>query len=171
VKISGREKAFLVSGACIIGVLLVFHLALYPALKRARDLERLIPQKERELKELRLLTKEYDSLKQLRMVMAQKVPVEERALSPLSKLDGWVERSGLRQNIRSIKPTPAVGGGAEVMTVELSLEKADLPHLTRFLYLIQSSPGGFRIARMAIKPRYTTPRFLDITLQMVFYRG
>jgi hypothetical protein len=171
VKITGREKTFLVGGACILGVLLVFHLLVYPALKRTRDLERLILQKERDLKELRLLKKEFESLKQARAVMAQKIPVNERTLSPLSRLDNWIERSGLRQNIRSIKPSSATGAGGEAMTVEVSMEKTDLPHLTRFLYFVQSSPGGLQIARMAIKPRYTTPRQLDVNLQMVFYQG
>jgi len=171
VKITGREKTFLVGGACILGVLLVFHILVYPALKRTRDLERLILQKERDLKELRLLKKEFESLKQAKVVMAQKIPENERTLSPLSRLDNWIELSGLRQNIRSIKPSSATGAGGEAMTVEVSMEKMDLPHLTRFLYFVQFSPGGFHIARMAIKPRYTTPRYLDVTLQMVFYRG
>lgn len=170
-KIKGREKGFLVGGACVLGGLLVFHLVLYPAFKRTQDLERLIPQKERELKEVRLLKKEFESLKQARAVMAQKIPVNERTLSPLSRLDNWVERSGMRQNIRFIKPAPVAKGGGETMTIEVSMEKTDLPHLTRFLYFVQSSPGGLQIARMAIKPRYTTPRQLDVNLQMVFYHG
>ncbi len=57
------------------------------------------------------------------------------------------------------------------MNVEVQIEKADLPHLIRFLYEVQSSPGGSRIARMALKPRYTSPRYLDVTLQMIFYQG
>jgi hypothetical protein len=55
------------------------------------------------------------------------------------------------------------------MTVDVVLEKAELPRLTRFLYETQSSPGGSRLARMNLKPRYTTPRYLDVSLQMVFY--
>jgi len=162
---------FLGGGTCLLGGLLIFHLAIYPALKRAEDLERLIPQKERDLKELRLLKKEFDYLKRARAVLSQKVAVDEKTLSPLSRLDGWVERSGLRPNVRAIKPSPSPGFGGEAMTIEISLEKTDLPHLTRFLYLVQSSPGGFRINRMSLKPRYTTPRYLDINLQMVFYQG
>jgi hypothetical protein len=27
------------------------------------------------------------------------------------------------------------------------------------------------VVRMSLKPRYTTPRFLDVSLQMVFYQG
>ncbi len=57
------------------------------------------------------------------------------------------------------------------MTVEVLMEKVDLAQVTRFLYVAQSSPGGFRIARLAIKPRYTSPRYLDVNLQMVFYQG
>ena len=170
-RITGREKTFLTGGACFLGLLLILQFIFYPALKRTHELDRLIPQKERELRELRLLHKEFDSLKEMRAVMMKKVPAGERALSPLSKLDGWIERCGLRQNIRSIKPLSAASGGAETMTVEVLMEKADLPHLTRFLYEVQSSPGGFRIARMTIKPRYTTPRYLDASLQMVFYQG
>jgi type II secretory pathway component PulM len=169
--ITGREKTFLMGGACFLGALLIFQLALYPAYKRTRELERLIPQKERDLRELRLLKKEFDSLKEIRAARVQKIPESERALAPLSKLDALIERSGLRQNIRSIKPSPSSGGGAEAMTVEVLMEKADLPRLTRFLYEVQSSPGGFRIARMGIKPRYTTPRFMEVTLEMVFYQG
>ena len=170
-KITGREKGFLVGGACVLAGLLVFHLVLYPAFKRTQDLERLIPQKERELKEVRLLKKEFESLKQARAAMAQKIPANERALSPLSRLDNWIERSGLRQSIRFIKPAPVAKVGGETMTIEVSMEKTDLPRLTRFLYFVQSSPGGLQIARMAIKPRYTTPRQLDVNLQMVFYQG
>jgi type II secretory pathway component PulM len=170
-KITGRERFFLIGGGCFLGALLVFLLAFYPAFKRIRELERFLPQKERDLRELRLLRKEFDSLKEMRTVLVQKIPAGERALAPLSKLDGLIERSGLRQNIRSIKPSPSTGTGAEGMTVEVLMEKADLPQLTRFLYEVQSSPGGFRIARMTLKPRYTTPRYLDVTFQMVFYQG
>ncbi len=170
-KFTGRERGFLVGGACILGAFLIFYLVLYPAFKRTQELERLIPQKVRELKEVRQLKKEFEALKQARAAMAQKIPANERLLSPLSRLDNWIERSGIRQNIRSIKPVPAAKGGSETMTIEVSMEKTDLPHLTRFLYFVQSSSGGLQIARMAIKPRYTTPRQLDVNLQMVFYQG
>ena len=170
-KISGREKTFVIGGACALGALLVFQLALYPLIKRTGELERLIPRKERELREVRLLRKEFEDLKQVRAAMVQKIPASERSLSPLSKLDGLIERSNLRQNVRSIKPSTSTGVGGEVTTVEVSMEKVDLAQVTRFLYVAQSSHGGFRFARMAIKPRYTTPRYLEVNLQMVFYQG
>src|SRR4030042_3470837 len=171
-RITGRERAFLTGGAFSLGAVLIFHLAVYPALQRSRELGRLIPQKERELRELRLLRKEFDALKEMRMVMVQKVPENERALAPLARLDGWIEGSNPRQNIRSIKPSSSLGRpGAEAMTVEVLMEKEDLPQLVRFLYEVQSSPGGLRISRMVVKPRDTTPRFLDVTLQMSFYQG
>ena len=170
-KITGRERSFVIAGACLLGALLVFQLALYPSIKRSGELERLIPRKERDLREIRLLRKEFDSLKEMRVSMVQKIPASERALSPLSKLDGMIERSNLRQNIRSIKPSTSTGVGGETMTVEVSMEKVDLAQVTRFLYVAQSSHGGFRFARMSIKPRYTTPRYLDVNLQMIFYQG
>jgi len=170
-RITGRERTFVIGGACLLGALLVFQLALYPSIKRTGELERLIPRKERDLREIRMLRKEYDSLKEMRASMVQKIPANERALSPLSKLDGMIERSNLRQSIRSIKPSTSTGVGGETVTVEVSMEKVDLAQITRFLYVAQSSHGGFRIARLAIKPRYTTPRYLDVNLQMVFYQG
>jgi len=169
VRITGREKIFLWGGAAFLAALFIFQLVLYPAIKRQGDLRRLIPQKERELQELRLLRKEFDSLKEAKAQILRKVPPEERNLPPLSRLDGWIERSRLRQNIGSIKPSPSTG--MEGMTVEVLVEKAELPQLTRFLYEVQSSPGGFRLVRMSIKPRYTMPRYLDVSLQMVFYQG
>jgi hypothetical protein len=163
-----REKVFLWVGGGCAAMLLFCLLILVPAYKRGQELERLIPQKERDLRDLRLLRKEFETLKETRIAVTQRIPASERALSPLSKLDGWIERSGLRTNVRSIKPSSS---GPEGMTVEVLMEKTELPQLTRFLYEIQSSPGGFQITRMSIKPRYTTPRYLDVSLQMFFYRG
>ena len=168
-KIAGREKTFLWGGIGFLAALLIFQFAVSPAVKRTKDLNRLIPQKEKELKELRLLRQELDSLREARAVILQKIPAGERSLPPLSRLDGWIERSDLRQNVKSIKPSPSPGG--EGMTVDVLMEKAELSRLTRFLYEIQSSPGGFRVARMNLKPRYTTPKYLDVSLQMIFYQG
>lgn len=170
-RIKDREKKFIIAGIFCLGMILVFQLVIYPTWKRAGDLERLIQQKEKELSELRALKKELVSLRQMRADLSLRLPPEERNLPPLSRLNRWVERAELKQNIRVIKPSPAVGGGSEEMIVELALEKTDLPHLTRFLYLIQSSSGAFNISRISIKPRYTTPRFIDVSLQIVFYRS
>jgi hypothetical protein len=170
-RISGRERIFLLGGLGFIGAILFLLLVVDPAMKRNRQLERLIPQKERDLQELRLWRKELATLKEAQASLARRMPASERSLSPLSKLDGWIEAAGLRSNVRSIKPAPSGGPGGEGTTVEVILEKAGLPQLTRFLYEIQSSSGGVRIARMAIKPRYTTPRYLDIRMQMIFYQG
>jgi len=137
--------------------------------KRTRELTTLLPRKEQELKEVRRLRQELDSLKAAKAALLQKVPGPERALPPLSRLDGWIERSGLRQNVRSIKPSPSPGREGTVL--EVQLERAELAHLTRFLYEAQSSPGGSQIARMTIKPRYTAPKYLDVSLQMTFYSG
>jgi type II secretory pathway component PulM len=169
VKIERREKIFLWSGACFLAALLVVQLAIYPAMKRTKELKRLVPQKEQDLKELRLLRKELESLREAKAAMVAKIPAGERTLAPLSRLDGWIERSGLRQNVRSMKPSPSAGGDG--MTVEVVVEKVDLPQVTRFLYEVQSSPGGFRISRMSLKPRYTAPKYMDVSLQLMFYQG
>ena len=153
----------------MMAALLVFLLVVDPALKRAGELKRLIPQKERELNQLRLLQKELESLKEARAALLQKVPAGEKALPPLSRLDGWIERSGLRPSVKSIKPSPSPQGGG--MVVDVLMEKAELSPLTRFLYEAQSSPGGLRVARINLKPRYTTPKYLDVSLQLIFYQG
>jgi len=167
--VTSREKTFLWGGVGALAVLLVLQLVGYPAIKRTQELTRLIPQKERELKELRQLRKELDSVKEAKAALIQKIPAQERNLPPLSRLDGWIERSQLRQNIRSIKPSPSTGG--EGMIVEVQVEKAELPQLVRFLYEVQSTPGGSKIGRLTVKPRYTTPKYLDVSLQMMFYQG
>jgi hypothetical protein len=168
-RITGREKIFLWGGAGFLAALLLLQLAISPAVKRTRELARLIPRKERELKEVRRLGEELVSLRKAKAEWIQRIPVQERTLAPLSRLDGWIERSGLRQNIRSIKPSPPSPGGG--MGIEILMEKAELPQLTRFLYEVQSSPGGSRIERLTVKPRYTAPRFLEVSLQMVFTQG
>ncbi len=168
-RIAGRERTFIRIGAVVLGAILLFQFAIYPAYKRTRELDRLIAQKERDLREVRALRKELETLRELRAALIQKVPPQERNLAPLAKLDGVIGRSGIRQNIRSIKPSPGTPG-AEGLNVEILMEKIEVPQLTRFLFEAQSS-GGFHITRMAVKPRYTTPRYLDLSLQMVFYQS
>jgi type II secretory pathway component PulM len=167
-RVTGRERLFLFVGGGSLAIILFSLLILAPAYERGQELKRLIPQKERDLRDLRALRKEFEQLKQARIALTARIPAAERALPPLSRLDGWIERSGLRTNIRSIKPSSP---GPEGMNVEVVMEKTELPQLTRFLYEMQSSPGGFQISRMSIKPRYTTPRYLDVSLQIFFYRG
>lgn len=169
-RIAGRERTFIRIGVVVLGAILLLNLGIYPAYKRTRELDRLITQKEKELREVRVLRKDLEGLRELRTALMQKVPPQERNLAPLAKLDGVIGRSDIRQNIRSIKPSPGSPGGAEGLNVELAMEKIEIPQLTRFLFEAQSS-GGFRITRMAVKPRYTTPRYLDLTLQMVFYQS
>ena len=168
-KVSGREKLFVWGGAAVLGVVLLVQLAVVPAVKRSGELNRITLQKEQELKEVRRLSRELQSIRETKAQLLQKIPPQERALPPLSRLDGWISRSGLRQNIRSIKPSPPTE--KEGTVIEVQVEKAELPQLTRFFYEVQSSPGGSRIERLSIKPRYTTPKYLDVSLQMVFYQG
>lgn len=169
--ITKRERSFITGGICLLTGLIIFQFLLYPAFQRARDLNRLILQKEKELREMRVLKKEFASLKQARVDLSSRLGPEERALSPLARLESWIERAELKRNIKAIKPLPGVESSKEEMVIEVSLEKTDLPHLTRFLYLLESSLGGFNISRLSIKPRYTTPRFLDVNMQIVFYRS
>jgi Tfp pilus assembly protein PilO len=169
-RISRREKIFLLGGIGIAVLILVIQMLIYPAVKRSKDLDRLILQKEKEIQALRLLKMELGSLKKAHAALLQQIPAEERTIEPLAKLDRLLERAGLRENVRGIKPSPAPGSRMEFW-IEVVFEKVDLPHLTRFLYEIQSSARGIRIEKMDIKPRYTSPKYLDVTLQMVFYRG
>jgi hypothetical protein len=170
-RITGRERIFLWAGALVGAAALISLLVVEPVLKRSRELDRLIPQKERELEEIRSLQKELESLRELRAALARRTPPGEKAVPPLSRLDGWIETAGLRSQVRSIKPSASSGALGERMIVELVMEKADLPRLTQFLYAVQSEGAGVRIGRMTLKPRYTTPRFIDISIQMIFYQG
>jgi hypothetical protein len=169
-KITARERTLVVGGGVLLAILLAGQMLISPAYQRIRDLQRLVPQKERELGEVRQLRKELEALQGRKNYLLQNIPPGERTLAPLAKLDGLIERCGLRAYIRSIRPTQGAAEAGEEMTVEVQAERVDLPQLTRFLYEVQAAPRGVRIARMGIKPRYTTPRYLDITLQMVFYR-
>jgi len=169
-RISRREKIFLFGGMGLAALILVSQLLIYPAVKRSKDLDRLISQKEKEIQALRLLKKELGALKESHAALLQQIPGEERTIEPLSKLDRLLERTGLREKVRIIKPSPAPGSGME-SRIEVEFQRVELPPLTRFLYEVESSASGIRLEKMNIKPRYTSPRYLDVTLQMVFYRG
>ena len=81
-----------------MAALLVFLLVVDPALKRAGELKRLIPQKERELNQLRLLQKELESLKEARAAHLQR---SLRGRRPCPPFPGWTGGSNGRACARA----------------------------------------------------------------------
>jgi len=95
-----------------------------PGVEEGRGVEASHSPEGAELNQLRLLQKELESLKEARAALLQKVPAGRRPCPPFP-LDGWIERSGLRPSVKSIKPSPSPGGGG--MVVDVLMEKAELP--------------------------------------------
>ncbi len=158
-KLEERDKKFLMYGGPVAFVLLCAILLspLYAELNRKRDL---IPRKERELVEIRVLKDQYldmqRRLQQLQTAAAQRGPL-------LTEIENITKRANLGSKIVSLKPQTGVQTeNFKESIVEIKLENITLYDIVNYVNMIEGAT--LRIRKLYFKPRYDNPKLLNSTI-------
>jgi hypothetical protein len=136
-----RRERLLVIAVVVSAVLwMLFKLAVKPALARIETLNRVIPEKQRELIELRAKSKEYisrrDSLNDLR----KRVASQDQVLELLPFLESLVRQGGLSENTVAMgQNVLPLGQDYQEAIVEIRLQNVTLKELVNFLSKIEGS--------------------------------
>jgi|GEM_PF-1141962 len=174
-----RERWFLGGGVLGVMVLITYVLWVGPTWDRLVLLQRLIPQKEKEMVEFAVTTREYKT-------DWEKVKRQEERLtappgfSPLSFLEESASKNKIRQNIVYIRPavTGTMGMAGTVglgktpspykeTQVEVRLENVTLLQAVPFLRAIEDAP--LRMKRLSMKTRLTDSSLMDIVVWVSSY--
>ena len=126
-------------------------------LSRKREL---IPKKERDLVEMRVLKDQYFELQQ-RLRQAQAAAAKRGPL--LTELENLTKRANLGNKIVSLKPQPgAQTESFKESIVEIRLDNITLYDIVNYAYLLEKD--GLRIKKLNFKPRYDNPKLLNATI-------
>lgn len=167
-RFSWREQLVLGWGAVIAAGLLIYMFAVDPLVQKMAMLDRLIPQKQRELEQLARLQEEYG---RLRRQVDRAVP----SLTDDFSLSTFVEKTVLEKvgkpHLAGIKPQPEQSfENYQEVAVEVRLEQVTLGQVTAFLTGLEEAPQRLRTKRLEIKSRFNEPDLLDAALTVAVYQ-
>ena len=155
-----RDKKTLIIGGIAAGIIVLYAYVLSPLtadLARKRDL---IPKKERDLVEMRLLSEQYREMQQ-RLKQAQEAASKRGPV--LTELENLTKRANLGSKIVSLKPQASVqAGGITESLVEVKLDNITLYDIVNYVYLIEKD--ALRIKKLYFKPRFDNPKLLNATI-------
>jgi hypothetical protein len=166
-KLAKREKNLLIMAGSLVLIILLLQLMVSPFLDKRRRLQRGVAAKERELKEITALSDAYHRRNRRSLELEQVLSRRSRKFSFFSFLEQEAGRSGLKENIKSMRPSVSSGpDDYQTALVEIKLEKVGLRQLTDYLYRIDLPRKAIRIKRISIKHTRREPKQLDAVLQV-----
>ncbi len=159
-KLEDRDKKVLIIGGIAAAAILLYALVLSPLysdLSRKRDL---IPRKEKDLAEMRVLKDQYlEMQRQLQQAQA----AAQRRGPLLTEIENITKRANLNSKIVSLKPQAGVQTGAFTESiVEIKLENITLYDVVNYVNLLEKAT--LRIRKLYFKPRFDNPKLLNSTV-------
>ena len=168
-RFSPRERWIVGGGAGIALFLIGYFVFVGPAVDRMASLDRLIPQKEKEVREFSKLRDDYQEISRAIQEVERRLPAQNQ-FSPLSFLEENAAKNQIRANIAYIRPmAPQLHEPYREIPVEVKVENVALARIVPFLASIQTAPYYLRIKRLAMKTRFSDPAFLDVTFVVSSY--
>jgi type II secretory pathway component PulM len=159
-KLESRDKKALIFGGGAAAIILIFVFVVSPLtseLSRKRDL---IPKKERDLVEMRVMKDQYLEIQQ-RLQQAQAAAVKRGPL--LTEIENLSKRANLSSKIVSLKPQAGVQTQAfKESIVEIKFDNVTLYDIVNYVYQLEQD--GLRIKKLNFKPRYDNPKLLNSTI-------
>jgi type II secretory pathway component PulM len=159
-KFEARDKKALIFGGAAAAIIIIFVFVVSPLtseLSRKRDL---IPKKERDLVEMRVMKDQYLEIQQ-RLQQAQAAAVKRGPL--LTEIENLSKRANLSSKIVSLKPQTGIQTQAfKESIVEIKFDNVTLYDIVNYVYQLEQD--GLRIKKLNFKPRYDNPKLLNSTI-------
>lgn len=164
--LSKRERVVIIGGLIFAALLLLYGLSqAYSYLtERVEVKERLIQQKEKDLREIIAIKDEYIQLKKKIVEIDAKVK-ERKDFSLLSFLEGLANSKNIRTNIAYMKPqTLPLSDEYRESIVEVKIDNIRLNQAIEVISAIESSPNLIKIKRLNLKTRFADPSYMDVVM-------
>lgn len=169
---SRREKVILLGGGVIVAGFLLYGLIQLPFayLDRMKTLDRLILQKEDDLKQLAELKTQYQKLHDRVSRIETRIAQDRQSFSLLSYLEEVATTVKIRSNISYMRPQtmPQTKDYREV-AVEVKVENAPIGQIVRLLTALEQSPHVLKVRRLHLKTRFADPNYLDAVFLLSTY--
>ncbi len=160
-----REKKIIAACGALV-LIAIIHMALVsPALKKRAELKRSIVKAEIQLKELRLLQREYDQILDETGKIKRRIGGRARDFELLPFLSHTANNLNLKTNLTSMKPSRRnLDANLAEEMVELRLEGISLANLVSYLYEVERTGAGVAIASIRIQPESRLGGGLNVSM-------
>ncbi len=155
-----RDKKALILGGAAAGIILLYVFMLSPLTDDLSRKRGLIPKKERDVAEMRVLREQYLGMQK----GLQEAQAAAEGRGPLlTEIENVTRRANLSGKIVSLKPQAGVQTDAfKESIVEIRLDNLTLYEVVNFVYMIEKA--SLRIRKLYFKPRYDNPKLLNSTI-------
>lgn len=169
-QLSQRERTIVLIGGIVIGLSLIFVLAVDPLLSTLDRLERQTARKQKDLHELALLSREYAE-KHDRLTKAEsRLPPSDSRFSLLTFMEEATTAARVRDRITGMQPqVQSLPQGYQETAVDLRLEGVHLPELLALLAAIEQAPYDLQVRHLKVHPKFDNPANLDATVRVLSY--
>ena len=164
IQVTSRERLLSIGLIVVLAAWGLCALAVRPARDRIRTLQRIIPEKQAQLRQLQTQSAEYTALRSAlaRRQTEMTSPGSDFQLLPF--LENLVERHKLSKQVVTMEPDTRQPqpGHAEAVTIEL--RDISLKQLVDFLSAVQTSESAVRVGSLHIRKNPTNEALLDSTV-------
>ncbi len=159
-KLEQRDKKTLIIGGIVAAIILLYVFVVSPLTSDLDRKRELLPKKERDLVEMRVLKEQYLEM-QKRLQQAQAAAAKRGPL--LTEIENITKRANLGSKIVSLKPQEGVQTEEfKESIVEIRLDSVTLYDIVSYLYQLEQD--GLRIKKLNFKPRFDNPKVLNATI-------
>ena len=159
-KLEPRDKKTHIFGGIAAAIILLYVFVVSPLTSDLSRKRELIPKKERDLVEMRVLKDQYLEMQQ-RLQQAQATAAKRGPL--LTEIENLTKRANLNSKMVSLKPQTGVQTEAFTESiVEIRLDNITLYDIVNYVFLLEKD--GLRIKKLNFKPRYDNPKLLNSTI-------
>lgn len=161
-RLSSRERVFLGAATLAVGITIGYVFVIDPLWEMQARLRTRITTKEREVREVAVLGRTYETLRQ---EVDRLRPPQSAAVSPFAVLEGLATNTFGRDKLTAINPAGReTYDGVEQETIELKLSGVSLQEVVALLYKMGTAGSTLRCTNLTIKKRYKDPYTFDVAL-------
>lgn len=166
-RLSPRERSAVGAAAAVFGLTVGYALIIDPLWEMHARLQARIATKEREVREITVLRRTYEALRQ--EVEGLRLP-QGPAPSPFAVLEGLATTTFGRDKLTAINPAGhETHEGVEQETIELKLSGVSLQEVVTLLYKMDTASSMLRCTNLTIKKRYKDPYTFDVALTTIAF--
>ena len=165
VQITSRERQLSIVLAIVAAVWTLYAFAIKPAQSRIRTLERVIPEKQTQLRDLQVLGNEYVAIRSEFQGLRTRMASQEPGFQLLPFLEAMIERHKLAGHVIAMQQNvlqPQPDYSEVVVTIEL--QDVSLKQLVDFLTAVECSEAVIQVGSLHIRTDRVNEAVLDSTV-------
>jgi len=167
IRLRRREKLLAAGLLTFVAVWSLFALVINPAIDRIETLNRVISEKQRELEDVREISKEFTYLNSTLDYLHTKVDSRQETFELLPFLESLIEECGLTGNFETMKrQVLEIDSSYSEVIVEVRLESLSIGRLVDFLSKIDSLQAQVRTKSLYIKRNMANKNLLDVVIEV-----